>query len=43
MQPKDLMQISRRFHAEWVAESQRSLGGIVAESSLNRSGIDPQS
>ena len=43
MEPKDLMQISRRFDAEWVAESQRNLSGIVAESWRNRPGIVPES
>ena len=32
MQPEDFMQISRTFHAEWVAESQRNLSAVVAES-----------
>ena len=43
MQPDDSMQISRRFHAEWVAEPQRNLSGIVAESFRNRFGIVPES
>ena len=37
MQPEDFMQISRRFHAEWVAESQRFCSGIVPESFWNPS------
>ena len=31
MQPKDFMQISGRFHAEWVEEYQQNLSGIVPE------------
>ena len=31
MQNEDFMQISRKFHAEWVAESQRNLSGIVPQ------------
>ena len=38
VKPEDFMQISRRFHAEWVAESQRNLSGSVAESYKNRPG-----
>ena len=43
MQPEDFMQISGRFHAEWIAESQRNLSGILAEWKRNRSRMVPES
>ena len=43
MQPENFVQTSRRFHAEWVTESQRNLSIISAESQRNRSDIVPES